>query len=178
MSVNVDSSPVVFDSMLLSHFSLADRLDVLQELHTDRVCYTTHVVREELRQRPGHVSDASLNWLIIDRLDTLSQIKCFVKWTDIMGAGERNLGEASVFAAAELHDAIALCDDQEAVRVGRAHGVEVHGTVWMLSRACRNGKLTEVNVANLIDALIHTGMRLPCTGSGYGVWARAHGLLP
>jgi predicted nucleic acid-binding protein len=169
---------LVFDNMLLSHFSLADRLDVLRELHMDRVCYTTHVVREGLRQRSEQVPDASLDWLIIDRLDKLPEIRCFVKWVQLLGAGERDLGEASVFAVAELRQAVALCDDQEAVRVARTHGLKVHGTIWMLSYACRNGKLTEVNVANLVDALAQTGMRLPCTGSQYSAWAHDRGLLP
>jgi predicted nucleic acid-binding protein len=178
MTELVSPPSLVFDNMLLSHFSLADRLDVLHELHTDRTCYTTHVVREELRQRSEQVPDASLDWLIIERLGKLPEIRCFVKWARLLGAGERDLGEASVFATAELRQAIALCDDQEAVRVARTHGLNVHGTIWMLSYACGNGKLTEVNVANLIDALIHTGMRLPCTGSEYSAWARAHRLLP
>jgi hypothetical protein len=39
-------SPLVFDSMCLSH-SLADRLDVLRDLYVGRMCHTTHVVREE-----------------------------------------------------------------------------------------------------------------------------------
>lgn len=91
--------------------------------------------------------------------------------------GERNLGEASVFSAAELLGAIAITDDQDAVRVGRKYGLNVHGTLWLLSNACRNGKLTEVNVANLVDALRHTGMRLPCSGGEYAGWARSNGLL-
>jgi predicted nucleic acid-binding protein len=174
----LDPPAVVFDTMVLSHFSLADRLDVLRELHASEICYTTHVVREELRQRSTPVSETSLEWLTIERLDALPTLKCFVKWTKRLGAGDRNLGEASVFAIAELRQAVALCDDQEAVGVARGHGLSVHGTIWMLSRACRDGKLTEVNVANLVDALIQTGMRLPCTGSEYSRWARKHRLLP
>lgn len=121
--------------------------------------------------------DNSLDWLVIERLDTLPEIRCFVEWTRRLGAGERDLGEASVFATAQLRQAIALCDDQEAVRVARSYDLEAHGTLWLLSRACRDGNLTEVNVANLIDALTQTGMRLPCTGSEYRAWARAHKLL-
>lgn len=49
MTEPANAPSLVFDTMLLSHFSRADRLDVLRELHTDHACYTTHLVREELR---------------------------------------------------------------------------------------------------------------------------------
>ncbi|NDU73861.1 hypothetical protein GWI34_14625 [Actinomadura sp. DSM 109109] len=172
----------MFDAMLLNHFARADRIDVLRDLHIDRICYTTHVVREELRAGIGSSTTLenllTLDWLDVKRLDTLEQIATFATWVRRLGAGPRNVGEASVFATAELWDAIALTDDQDAVRVGRKYELEVHGTIWLLSVACKSGKLTEVNVSNLIDALEHTGMRLPCSGSEYGDWARQHRLLP
>ncbi|MGC5032291.1 hypothetical protein [Micromonospora sp. DT229] len=40
----------VLDTMILSHFTLADRLDVLQDLLIDADCWTTQVVMEELRE--------------------------------------------------------------------------------------------------------------------------------
>jgi hypothetical protein len=108
---------LVFDTMCLSHFTLADRLDVLRDLLVGHPCHTTHVVREELRtggERHPVLRDALvLDWLQIERFDTLAE----------------------------------------------------------------HGKLTEVNVENLIDALKETGMRLPCSGSEYGDWARGRGLL-
>lgn len=95
-----------------------------------------------------------------------------------MGTAERNLGEASVFAAAEQCGGTVITDDRDAVRVGRAHGLDVHGTIWLLAAACRNGKLTEVSASNLIDTLRATNMRLPCTGAEFGVFVRDRGLLP
>ncbi|MCO6005537.1 DUF3368 domain-containing protein [Actinoallomurus purpureus] len=114
-----------------------------------------------------------LDWLKIERLDTIPELTGFYEWVKRLGSGERNLGEASVFAATELLGAIAVSDDQDAVRVGRKFGLKVHGTLWLLSLACRDGKLTEVNVGNLIDALRESGMRLPCSGSEYSGWARS-----
>lgn len=81
------------------------------------------------------------------------------------------------FAVAELECGTAITDDQAAIRVARRYGLEVHGTVWLLARACRDGKLTEVAAGNLIDSVRDTGMRLPCTGAEFGEWARARGLL-
>lgn len=44
---------LVLDTMVLSHFTLADRLDVLQDLLIDADCRTTQVVIEELRAGAG-----------------------------------------------------------------------------------------------------------------------------
>jgi predicted nucleic acid-binding protein len=80
-------------------------------------------------------------------------------------------------AAAELRAGTAITDDREAVRVGREHGANVHGTIWLLARACRDGKLTLVAADSLIEALRSTGLRLPCTGGEFPRYAQQHGLL-
>ncbi|MFD8528614.1 hypothetical protein ACFV0L_14485 [Streptosporangium canum] len=170
----------MFDAMCLNHFSRAERLDVLRELLIGRSCLTTHVVREELRagadEYPAllHVLDA--DWLGVARLDSLEEIRCFAKWTQRIGSSHRNLGEASVFSAAELCGGIAITDDREAVGVGRHFGLEVHGTMWLLAMACRDGKLSEVGAGNIVDTLKSTGMRLPCSGATFGSYARRYGL--
>lgn len=171
----------MLDTMCLNHFALAERLDVLRDLVIDRECWTTGVVVEELRQgATGHPllsGTVGLDWINIIQLDTLDEIRCFVKWTRVIGSGRRDLGEASVLAAAELRGAVAITDDREAVRVGRAHGAQVHGTVWLLAGACRDGKLTLVAAENLIEALRSTQLRLPCTGAEFPQYAQQHGLL-
>jgi hypothetical protein len=53
----------------------------------------------------------------------------------------------------------------------------VHGTIWLLARACRDGKLTLVAADSLIEALRSTGLRLPCTGGEFPRYAQQHGLL-
>jgi predicted nucleic acid-binding protein len=82
-----------------------------------------------------------------------------------------------VLAAAELRSGTAITDDREAARVGRKHGVSVHGTVWLLAGACRDGKLTLVAAENLIESLRSTGLRLPCTGAEFPQYAQHHSLL-
>ncbi|MBF8193732.1 hypothetical protein ITP53_50260 [Nonomuraea sp. K274] len=115
------------------------------------------------------------DWLGLARLDSLEEIKCFAKWAQRIGSSERDLGEASVFSATELSRGIAITDDREAVAVGRAHGLEVHGTVWLLACAVQDGKLNEVAAGNIVDGLSATGMRLPCTGSTFGPYVRRNG---
>jgi predicted nucleic acid-binding protein len=107
----------------------------------------------------------------------MDEIRRFALWVNRLGSGERDLGEASVFAAAELRSATAITDDPAAVRVARTHGLNVHGTVWLLAGACRDGKLTETAAGNLVDALRAAGLRLPCTGTEFPGYARQNGLL-
>ncbi|MBM0236135.1 hypothetical protein JNW88_01590 [Micromonospora sp. ATA32] len=172
---------LVLDTMVLSHFTLADRLDVLQDLLIDAECWTTQVVLEELRAgpaaRPEPVSVAEDGWLRLARLDTLDEIRCFTKWTGLLGSGERDLGEASVIAAAELRRGIAITDDRNATQVARHHGARVHGTIWLLAAACRDGKQTETAAGNLIEALRTTGARMPCSGAEFPAFARKYNLL-
>lgn len=173
---------LIFDTTALSHFARADRVDVLSDLVVAQFCYTTQVVRQELFR--GSVEYRALecaldlDWLDVIQLESMEALACFAKWVRRMGTADRNLGEASVFTAAELHGGTVITDDSDAVRVGRKHGLEVHGTIWLLAGACRSGKLTETGASTLVDTLRATGMRLPCTGTEFGSFARGHGLLP
>ncbi|MFD0743645.1 hypothetical protein ACFQ1L_18880 [Phytohabitans flavus] len=171
----------MFDTTCLSHFARADRLDVLGDLLAGDDSFVPHVVREEIREgiraHPELAQVLTIEWLRIVPLDNLDRLRAFTIWTGRVGAGRRNLGEASVLAVAEELGAVALIDDRDATRVGRAHGIAVHGTIWLLARACRDGKLTEVGASNLVDALSGTGMRLPCTGADFPRFGRVHGLL-
>jgi predicted nucleic acid-binding protein len=178
----VTVSPIwVLDAMCLSHFARAERLDVLRDLLVDKECWTTQVVLEEVRQgvaaHPALRDVLTADWLKIAQLDTLDEIRLFAIWASRLGSGERDLGEASVFAAAELRSATAITDDPAPVRVARTHGLDAHGTVWLLAGACRDGKLLEPAAGNLVDALRATGLRLPCTGAEFPAYARQHGLL-
>jgi predicted nucleic acid-binding protein len=178
----MEHSPLFFDTMCLSHFARADRLDVLRDLLVERECWTTTVVRSELgigaRTYPQIRQTLALDWLQIANMETLEELGCFVKWAGRLGSSGRHLGEASILAAAELSNGTAITDDRDATRVARRYGVDVHGTVWLLAAACRPGKLTLVAAGNLIDALRAEGARLPCTGAEFGAFARRHRLLP
>lgn len=174
--------PLFFDTMCLSHFARADRLDVLRDLLLDRDCWTTTVVRSELAVGAGRYprihQALGLDWLRVASLDSLDDLRCFVTWAQRLGSGDRDLGEASVLAAAELRRGTAITDDRDATRVARRYGADVHGTIWLLGTACGLGKLTLVGAGNLVDALRAEGARLPCTGTEFPVFARQHGLLP
>lgn len=173
---------LVFDTTCLSHFARADRLDVLGDILTGTESLMPDVVREEIRAGSTQYSQLTrvleAEWLTIVALDTIDRIRHFAAWTRRVGTGSRDVGEASVLAVAEEIGAVALIDERNATRVGRSHGVNVHGTIWLLANACRAGQLTEVATGNLVDALVATGMRLPCTGSDFSRYAKANNLLP
>ncbi|WP_127507561.1 hypothetical protein [Actinoplanes solisilvae] len=175
------STHLVFDATSLSYFARADRLDVLGDLLAGMETIVPHVVREEIRDgladHPALAHVLDVEWRRVEPLDTLDRIRRFTVWTARVGAGTRNLGEASVLAIAEELHAVAVIDDRDATRVGRAFGIDVHGTLWLLAGACREGKLTEVGAGKIVDALAAEGMRLPCKGAGFPRFAKAHGLL-
>ncbi|MFD3702568.1 hypothetical protein ACFWUP_05425 [Nocardia sp. NPDC058658] len=139
-------------------------------------------MRNELRNglslHPELTAALEADWLGVDELGTFEALSAFERWTTRIGAGKHDMGEASVFAAAELNHAIAITDDGAATKVARKYGLEVHGTLWLLARSCRSGKLMIGEAATIVEMLVDTGMRLPCSGSGFATWARSHQLLP
>ncbi|HEX7745477.1 MAG TPA: hypothetical protein VF462_09480 [Micromonosporaceae bacterium] len=177
----VDDPLLVFDTTVLHHFALADRLDLLASIVIGQSCATTTVVLDELRsslaQNRAVEAALELDWLQVIALDTPAETRCFADWVRRIGAGSRDMGEASVFAAAEVRGGIAVTDDRTATRVGRAYGLPVHGTIWLLAGGCATGKLTEAGAGALIDALRETGHRLPCTGVEFPSFARRFRLL-
>ncbi|MFC7381585.1 hypothetical protein [Sphaerisporangium rhizosphaerae] len=167
------------DTMVIHHFAKADRLDVLGACVVEMS--TTTIVAAEIgkyiHQYPSLTSLAQLEWLQILPQDTAEGLTAFGRWIELLGAGSYDLGEASVFAAAETHSLVALTDDRDATRVGRCQGLEIHGTVWLLTRLHALAKMTLVEICGHVDALRSTGMRLPCTGTELPRWAKHHGLL-
>ncbi|MBO3746530.1 hypothetical protein J5X84_10680 [Streptosporangiaceae bacterium NEAU-GS5] len=107
------------DTMVIHHFALADRIDVLGAYVTQLT--TTYVVESEIRRY--------------------------------------------------------LRDYPSLTRVGRNGGIDIHGTIWLLTRLSALGKATLSEICELVDVLRATGMRLPCTGAELPRWARDHSLL-
>jgi predicted nucleic acid-binding protein len=163
--------PLFFDTMVLSHSARADRLDVLRDLLVERQCWTTVVVRRELelgaQLHPAIRSALTLDWMQAVNLDELDDLKCFIKWAERLGSRERDLGEVSILAAAELRRGTAVTDDRDATGVARRHGADVHGTIWLLAAACRETRLTTVAAGSIVEALARRarGCRARATSS-------------
>jgi predicted nucleic acid-binding protein len=172
---------LVFDSSALSCFARASRLPLLDDLSAgfDRV--TTRAVMGELEQgssiHPQLADVADLSWLRIVPLDTLAELRLFAEYSRRLAAGARNVGEASVLAWAEAHDAIAIVDDQAAVQCGKARGVQVKRSLAFVAEGVATGVLSREEAGAVVDELARGGARFPCSGADFLAWASEKGLL-
>jgi predicted nucleic acid-binding protein len=166
----------------LNHFARAQELDALEKIVEAFDCVTTKAVRAELRR--GSVdfpalSDAlELDWVRTVSCDELDELYAFGRYMSRFGNLERNAGEASVLAWAEVHEVAAYVDDQVACNVGRARGVVVHRTLHLVVEAHRAGILAEAQVQRLVESLADTDARFPAEArQNLLAWARSRGLL-
>lgn len=71
----------------------------------------TSIVLDELRsgaeRHPMLTSALELDWMRVIALDGAAEIRCFAAWVRRTGAGARHMGEASVFAAAQIYSGTA-----------------------------------------------------------------------
>jgi predicted nucleic acid-binding protein len=173
---------IVFDTTPLSHFARARRLAELELITAGYRRVTTEAVRGELEdalaQHPEVDAVLSLPWLEVVSTGTLGELRVFAEYARRLGAGPRNVGEASVLAWAEVNTAIAIVDEQAARNHGRERHVEVHGSLWLICSGYRLGHLDQTTAEALVDALIATQMWFPCNGASFFDWARHEGILP
>lgn len=171
---------LVFDTSVLSCFARAGLLEVLERITSGHVRIAPRAVIEELEDGASEFpllrSVQEQTWLTTVRVDSLQELHAFARYAVRFGA-DRNIGEASVLAYAEVHHATAVVDDQTAVQVGRERGVSVKRTLALIGGAVVKSLLTESEAVALVDPLIQGGARFPCSGTDYLEWAKHHGLL-
>jgi predicted nucleic acid-binding protein len=173
---------LVFNNSPLSHFARAGELDALALLVEGYRCVTTRAVQQELER--GAVADArigqvlQLPWLGVVAADDLEVLYVLAVYMDRLGNRQRNAGEASVLAWAEVHGAVAYVDDQVACNVARQRKVAVRRTLELIVSGYRRDVLTEDRAQGLVSALVQEDARLP-QGAHQDLfgWARAQGLL-
>lgn len=117
------------------------------------------------------------DWLERVRVDGLPELRALARYIRVLGAGDRNLGEATVLAWAEVHSAIAVIDDRVARAAGRARNVEVHGSLWLMFEAYNQGALDQRRVESLINRLVDSEAWFPCSSANAFEWAKRNGLL-
>lgn len=166
----------------MSHFARAGLLDVLEQITTSYRRLTTQAVREEIER--GVAKHQILRdvleapWLEVVHVDGLSELVVVAEYMRRLGSGERDMGEATVLAWAEVHGAIALIDERVGTRHGHERSVEVHGTLWLMARAAAAGKLTHPDASGIVQRLSDADASFPCDGKTFIDWARREGLLP
>lgn len=178
----MSSRVLVFDASPLNHFARAGELEALAKVVERFECVTTKAVREELIRGvddfPALRDALGLDWIRTVSCDELDELYAFGQYMNRVGSFERNAGECSVLAWAEVHGAAAYVDDQVACNVGRARGVEVHRTLRLIIAAYRNGIFSGARVQSLVDGLADTDARFPSDARDDLLgWARARGLL-
>jgi len=175
-------STLVWDASALHHAAQADRLDVLHEFaRGDRQRPWTHVttaaVLEELASHG--LESAHVGWLDTVHVDGIDELQRLMTWMQRVGVTDRlNRGEATVFAWADGHGAIAVVDDRSARRAAQQHGLEAHGTLWIMAKGIEHGRATVESVSSLADTLLKHGARYPFEVGGFRSWAHCQGLLP
>jgi predicted nucleic acid-binding protein len=128
---------LVFDSAPLSCFARARKLPLLEQLTEGYERVTTRAVLDELSQGvsdyPELRSVSTLEWLQVEPVDGLDELRLFAQYAQRLGSDKHNVGEASVLAWAERHGAIAFTDDHVAVQLARERQVGVRRTLALVA---------------------------------------------
>jgi predicted nucleic acid-binding protein len=174
---------LVLDNTPLSHFARASALPVLESLTASFRCIApAEVIQELIRGTPRYPALATaigLPWIEVIELVEIEEVVAFARYKAELGGGvERNNGEAAVLAWARVHGGTVIIDERAGTRAARRDHIEVHGTLWLITNAIRNGKLPDVQAVTMIDQLAATDMALPTDGAGFLAWAYEAGLLP
>jgi predicted nucleic acid-binding protein len=172
---------LIFNTSPLSHFALAGRLAMLDRLTAAYRRVAPQAVLDELRAgevaHPPLADVRNTDWLEVVACDGLAELRAFAHYVQVLGAGLRDIGEASVLAWAEVNGGIAVIDERAGTQAAQARGVAVHGTLWLIANSLNVGELLLPEAERLVDQLRTTGARLPCSGAEFFEWAKTQGLL-
>lgn len=167
---------LVFDSAPLNCFARAEQLTLLERLTRGDERVTTRAVLAELqageRDHPKLGDVRGLQWLRVEPVDSLEELRLFAEYARRLSAGKHNIGESSVLAWAEAHNAIAFTDDQVAVQIAKERKVQVMRTLALVARGVRRRDLSEADAHMLADELLRAGARFPFSAGGFTLWAK------
>lgn len=174
---------LIFDNTPLSHFARAGALPVLEGITVGfRRIVPAQVMQEIIRGvtlHPALGAVIGLPWIEIVELTDIEDVVAFARYKgEFGGDAEHNNGESAVLAWASRHGGTVLIDERAATRAARRDNIEVHGTLWFVANALRDGKLADADAIRIVDQLSDSDMALPTDGAGFLAWARDEGLLP
>lgn len=177
-----DFPTYVLDTGPLSHFAKAQWLGALKLVVGAGRAVITDLVANELRTgAPSHPHlQAVLDqpWIENVAADGEDYLAAFGYYASrLVGADNRNVGECSVLALAEVEGWTAVVDDQAAVNAAKDRCTRHRRTLALLLDAVRIGTLTMTTVSAVADDLISTKYRLPFDVGGFAAWAEANGLV-
>ena len=153
---------IIFDTNVLSNFSLTGCLDLLRKLYPASACCTLAVVAEINRGlRKGRAGLAPLSgiqdsgWPIILGLTPSEQRLHDILLTSL---GE---GESSCIAVAAHRKLLFACDDRLARREATRLTILLTGTIGILMKAIRLGLITSPNANELLQKMVCQGFYSP-----------------
>lgn len=178
------SIDLIFDNNTpLSHFARAGRLDALEKLVAPYRCITpeqvTHEIHDGIAEHPLLARVLSAQWLQVVEIREVDEIVAFARYKAELGGGpDRNNGEAATLSWASVRGGIAIIDERAGTRIAQRDGIDVHGTLWLVTNGLRSETLTRPDAERIIDELAATDMALPVDGAGFVAWAYEERLLP
>jgi predicted nucleic acid-binding protein len=154
---------VVFDSCVLSNFSLAGVLPILESLYNGSAFVTDFVAAEVIRGiQKGHAGLTPIRTALREG---------FLKETALKSRAEKDLferlsvslglGEASSIAAAKTRRWVFASDDVLARREAATLGIPLTGTIGILVKATHRKLLTIKGADAALSAMIEAGFYAP-----------------
>ena len=156
--------PYYFDTVVLSNFALAGRMDLLQARYGCEL-HITPEVRDELADGvvAGYTALAALEELLITGVFTVAP--------PLVSAAERGAylgllrtlgaGETSCLVCAECRGGIVATDDRAARGHCAARGITVTGTIGILVAVCRDGLLSPPAADTVLTDMVAAGFYSP-----------------
>ena len=152
-----------FDTVCISNFAMAHRLDLLTARYGRRL----HVTQEALGEIIDGMAAGYSSLSAIEGAVTSGTIGL----TSPFAAGERQLyqrllrtlgsGEASCIVMAKTRKGIVATDDRAARECCAGEGVLFTGTIGILKACCRAGALTPQSADEVLQAMIEAGYHSP-----------------
>jgi predicted nucleic acid-binding protein len=154
---------IIYDTNVLSNFSLAGRLDLLKLLYPVSACCAGAVVTEILHGvQCGHaglyaVSDSlTQNWPRIEDPTTSAERQLFAALSISLGAGE-----SACIALAAQRGYVFACDDRLARNEAARLGVKLTGTVGILIKAVRVEVISLKEANTILRRMAKAGFYAP-----------------
>ncbi len=156
-----ERGPFLVDTVTLSNFALAGRLDILTERYPGRLWTTTTVLDEVIRGiGEGHplqdiVDLAEQSMLEVIALSPSQRQGC-LRLQSRLGSGE-----ASLIAVAVEGGATVVTDDRVARDACRERQIPVTGTIGILRATVRDGQISVQEADETLARMVRAGFFSP-----------------
>jgi predicted nucleic acid-binding protein len=158
---------LVLNATPLIYLSRAGGLQILKSLNT-RI-YATKAVYDEVvveGRRLGKPGADLVDRYVLEGVITVRSPKVKMKLSSQVTRSSPesdwpvDKGEAEVLALAQELDCTAIIDEQVGRNLAGLHGIEVHGTVYLLMLAHNNGALTKDQTQAMFKRIVAEGWRI------------------